>query len=164
MKKLKSIIAFAIVAIISSCSKDDVAPTPAPTNFDEIKLADIQNRSSLMTGTKIKSSDFIGLLWQKGAVYIFKTSEGDFGKFEVVSIEKEYNYGLTVNITVYNSNGTPKGGALKGLFIRGTYACNLDLPDDEDFGLQSDFLWNRQTEFDTYLVPSNGAVFLKYEF
>jgi hypothetical protein len=163
MKKLQVFIALILVTIISSCSNDDSAPTAAPTNFDQIKLTDIQNRSSLMTATNILASDVVGILWAKGTVVIFKTTEGTFGKLEVVNIEKVNNYALILNITIYNANGTTKN-IIKGLLIRGTWGCNLDMPSEETVGLKSDFFWDRPTQFETYLAPKNGAVFLKYTF
>ena len=163
MKKLQVFIALVLVTIIASCSKDDSSPTPTPANYDQIKLSDIQNRSSLMTATNIKASDVAGILWAKGTVVIFKTSEGTFGKLEVVNIEKVNNYALIVNITIYNANGSTKN-IIKGLLIRGTWGCNLDLPSEEAVGLKSDFFWDRPTDFDTFLVPKNGAVFLQYTF
>jgi hypothetical protein len=163
MKKLQLIIAFALVTILTSCSKDEPAPTPSPTNYNEIKLTDIQNRSSLMTAANILASDAVGLLWKKGNVVIFKTSAGTFGKFEVVEIEKVNNYALVLNITIFNPNGSTKN-IIKGLLIRGTWGCNLDIPEEDVTSLKADFFWSRPTQFDTYLVPNNGAVFLKYAF
>jgi hypothetical protein len=164
MKKIQIFIALILVTIISSCSKDEPAETIAkPTNFEEIKLTDIQKRSSLMTATNILASNAVGFLWTKGTVIIFKTSDGTFGKLEVVNIEKVNNYLLILNITNFNSNGTIKNN-IKGYVIRGTWGCNLDLTQEETVGLKSDFLWDRPTDFETFLVPKNGAVFLKYTF
>ena len=163
MKKLQLIITLALVTIISSCSKNDVVPTAAPANYDQIKLTDIQNRSSLMTATDILASDFIGILWKKGSVFIFKTSDGTFGKFEVVDILKVNNYALILNVTLFYANGTTKN-IINGLLIRGTWGCNLDLPEEDTRSLQSDFFWDRSTQFGTFLIPKNGAVFLQYTF
>lgn len=163
MKKLQLFITLALVTIVSSCSKKDVAPTPPPTNYDQIKLTDIQNRSSLMTASNILVSDFVGIVWEKGNVFIFKTNDGTFGKFEVADILKINNYALIVNVTVFNANGTTKN-IINGLLIRGTWGCNLDLPEEDNASLQSDFLWDRPTQFGTFLVPKNGAVFLQYTF
>ncbi len=163
MKKLQLVTALALVTILSSCSKEDPAPTPQPANYDEIKLVDIQNRSGLMTATNILASDALGFLWPKGTIVIFKTSNGTLGKFEVVNIEKVNNYALTLNVTIYDSNGTIKK-SINGLLIRGTWGCNLDTPIEDNAGLQSDFSWYRPTQFETHLVPNNGAIFLKYTF
>jgi PBP1b-binding outer membrane lipoprotein LpoB len=76
MKKLQVFIALVLVTIISSCSKDDAEPTSAPTNFDEIKMSDIQAKNNLMSNTTIKASDAAGIKWENGTVVIFKTNAG----------------------------------------------------------------------------------------
>ncbi len=164
MKKLQFIIALALVAIISSCSKDEVTtPIATPKSFDEIKQTDIQAKNSLLSNSDIKASDATGIKWENGTVVIFKTNTGTYGKFEVVNIEKANNYALIVNITLFNSDGTIKS-TTNNLLIRGTYQCDLDIPIEGKSGLELDFYWTRPTALETSLSPTNGAKFLKYTF
>jgi hypothetical protein len=165
MKKLQVFIALALVAIISSCSKDETAtPIAAPTNFDEIKMSNIQAKNSLMTNTTVKASDATGIKWENGTVLIFKTNAGLYGKFEVKAIiPSSSNYALTIKVVLFNANGSIKS-TTNSIVIRGTFYSDLDIPNEAASIMQSDFYWDRPAQFDTFLVPENGAVFLKYTF
>ena len=167
MKKLQVFIALVLVTIISSCSKDETAtPIAAPTNFDEIKMSHIQAKNSLMTNATLKASDATGIKWENGTVVIFKTNAGLYGKFEVKAIiPSSSNYALTIKVVLFNADGTIKS-TTNSIIVRGTYKCDLDVPVEVSANteLQSDFEWARPGQFDTFLVPRNGAIFLKYTF
>lgn len=168
MKKLQLVFALVLVAIISSCSKDDVTPiptppTPAATNFAEIGLSHIQFKNSLLSNANIQATDGTGILWPAGTVIIFKTTAGTYGKFEVVSINLAQNASITINVVLFNTDGTIKS-TTNSIVVRGTYSCDLDIPAEQSSGLQIDFFWSRPTKFDTFLEPKNSAVFLKYTF
>lgn len=163
MKKLQLVFALALVTIISSCSKDDATPIPAATNFTEIKISHIQAKNSLMTAANIQTTDANGPLWTAGTVMIFKTNSGVYGKFEVVNINPSLGNALTLNVVVFNADGTTKS-TTNNLLIHGTFGCDLDIPAEDNAGLQSDFKWDRPTATTTFLAPKNGAIFLKYTF
>ncbi|MCI4442201.1 MAG: hypothetical protein JHC39_01740 [Lentimicrobium sp.] len=170
MKKAQLVFALVLVTIISSCSKDDATPiptpappTPAATNFAEIRLSHIQAKNSLMTAANIQATDGTGVLWPAGTVMIFKTTAGTYGKFEVVSINLALNDALTINVVLFNADGTVKS-TTNNIVVRGTFGCDLDIPAEDGAGLQSDFKWDRLSATDTSLKPINGAIFLKYTF
>jgi hypothetical protein len=80
-------------------------------------------------------------------------------------IPSSSNYALTIKVVLFNADGTIKS-TTNSIIVRGTYKCDLDVPVEVSANteLQSDFEWARPGQFDTFLVPKNGAVFLKYTF
>ena len=168
MKKLQLVCALILITFISSCSKDDAAPTPEPipaaTNFAEIEMSHIVAKNDLMSSTNIIATNDGGILWPVGTVMIFKTNYGTYGKFEVQAIDITANYTISLNVVLFNADGTIKS-TTNDLVINGTYSCDLDIPVEITSGSEIDFFWNRFAGVnDVRLDPKNGAVFLKYTF
>lgn len=149
------------VLTTSSCGKDD--DVKKPTNYAEINLANIKAEESRLSDTTIFSTNAGGIIWKPGDVYIFKTRNGRFGKFRVVSINAASNFDLTIEAAVYNHDGTiaEESGSV---VIRGTWGCNLEILAEGINSADLDFHWGRANPTDTYLSPQNGAKFMKYVF
>ena len=164
MKKQKlSILLLAIAALtFTQCKKDDTSVAVPPKNYSEIKMSDIQGKETVMATANIAATNSTGVLWQPGDVYVFKTNENRYGKFQVVSIDGAANYKLTIKATVYNADGTEKLSN-DAVAIDGTFSCDLDLL-VETLGGVGDFIWGRATTTDTFFEPANGAKFIQYTF
>ena len=128
---------------------------PVPT-YDELNaamIADIYQYGHL-SGANIDSSD--GNKFNPGTYFVYRTSQGRFGKFRVDTLEPAVNHRLTIAWTTYNANGSVYSSG-SGLAIRGTYSCDLD-PGLET-STDRDFSWVQSTSSIRYLAPANGAVF-----
>jgi hypothetical protein len=167
MKKVKlfsmAIILLSII-VMPSCKKSKVDEALVlPKNYSELTFAAIQSKDALMATSIIAASNATGVIMIAGETYCFKTNDGLYGKFEIVTIDIPSNYKLTINAVVYNADGSIKI-AINNLAIRGTFTCDLDLLIEGGSVISSDFFWDRKTITDTYLVPQNGAKFYKYIF
>lgn len=162
MKTFKFIFILLSGLILSNCNKDD--NDPSPQNYDDLTRQDILNKESQMIAGNITTTNADGLIWLAGDVIVYKTSEGRYGKFEILSIDQADNYKLTIKLTTFADNGSVFIST-NNLVIRGTYLCDLDTAIEMGInGTDEDFHWNRQTSTLTYLSPYNGAKFLKYTF
>lgn len=158
MKKITSVLLFAMFFIVS-CSKDD----NKPASYEEINRADIKAREGQLTDDPVAVSNAGGIIWKAGDVYIFKNRVGVFGKFKVIAIDPANNYELRIAAVIYNTDGTV-AEQTDGIGIRGTWGCDLAiLAEAIDFA-NTDFSWSRETQTNTTFNPANGAVFMKYNF
>jgi hypothetical protein len=108
-----------------------------------------------MSSAKINGSTNTDNRLNPGAIIIYKTNAGRYGKLMV----KEYGYNIYINYVTYNSSGTVyrQGNNLR---IRGTWSCDLDLGVESSTG--ADFWWEQATSTVRYLTPQNSALFLIY--
>ena len=148
--------------VLVSCSKDD-EPTPVPTPkiFAEIAMSHIKENETYMQTASIQSSDNSGLIWQVNDVYIFKTRNGFYGKFQVIAIQIPSNYQLDIRATVYNLDGSIKIER-NIVSVRGTWG--LDLETMTETADNADFIWSRPSAKVTNLYPEKSAKFVKYIF
>ncbi|MBP1637396.1 MAG: hypothetical protein H6Q18_185 [Bacteroidetes bacterium] len=161
------LLTIAAILTCNSCKKEMAEPIieeKVPTNFAEIQLGHIMALEPQMSNIKITVSDANNLNWKTGDVFVYKTSEGRYGKFEVVKIDPADNFKLTLKITNYANDGSVFLGT-SSLDIRGTYLCDLDIvAETSNLTLIDDFHWNRLTSTNTSFEPKNGAKFVKYVF
>jgi hypothetical protein len=120
------------------------------SDYDNISLSDIQHTT--LSSTKINGSNNTQNQLMVGAILVYQTSEGRYGKMQIT----HYGYDLILKWTTFNANGTSytAGSNLK---IRGTYACDLDLGRESD--TSSDFWWEQVTSIERYLSPEHGTRF-----
>ena len=153
-------------ALLISCDKNEnnePEEEKTPTNFAEISLNHIKAEEKAMSSDKITVSDATGVIWKPGDIFLYKTGEGRYGKFEVVKIDQAANYKLTIKITNYADDGSVFLET-NSLEIRGTYPCDLDIVAETGETSTDDFQWNRLTSTNTSFDPKNGAKFVKYVF
>lgn len=119
-----------------------------PGYYNQITLADIQKSS--LSSDKINGSNNNQNQLTPGAILVYQTSEGRYGKMQI----NQYDYDLYFKWQTYNANGTTysSGANLK---IRGTYTCDLDLGRESE--TSADFWWEQQTAVVRYLTPKNNA-------
>jgi hypothetical protein len=107
-----------------------------------------------------------------GTVLAYYTNSGHYGKMEVVNFEPlrivstfptivlRYNI-LTINLYTYGSDGIGGLVSVTSLEIDGTYSCDLDT--GTETSTNADFYWRQDSSTVRYLVPQNGARFLKWK-
>lgn len=78
-------------AFLISCDKnEDNEPETekTPTNFAEISLTHIKAVETAMSSNPITVSDGNNIYWETGDVFVYKTGEGRYGKFEVQKLTR----------------------------------------------------------------------------
>ncbi|HLV70203.1 MAG TPA: hypothetical protein VKY34_05810, partial [Xanthomarina sp.] len=153
---------FSLIIFSSGCSSDDDSSGDleclncGPTNYDDITRVHIADNESNMSTDSIMATNQNGSLLNSGDVIIYKTNEGRFGKLEVLNIDETNNYKLAIKAVTFKLDGTVYSQT-SFLEIEGTYDCDLDLMDSNPIYQNEDFLWERVTQFDTYLESINDA-------
>jgi len=108
---------------------------------------------------RILVSNKEGIQLETGSIILFITTDGDFGKMEIVSINPEENYKISFNYTVYNNNGSVKT-SMDNFGLRGTWAFDFDKGNDEAVRYENDIWSHRIDNFKTYLSPENETLML----
>lgn len=148
----------------ASCSKED--GIEKAKDFANINLSHIQDIDSTLSTKEFLATNSSGFILKPNDVLVFKTSEGRYGKMQIIGYDLASNYDMTVKATVFNADGSTKAIDVS-FVIRGTWLGELDVPREalrEEFTGKADFHWNRQNDTDTNFTPSNGAKFAKYTF
>jgi len=91
-----------------------------------------------------------------GAIVLYKTRTGHFGKLKVLS----YGYSLWLRIVTYNNDGSVLAQA-DSVQVRGTFLCDLDSA-KESLSPQADFQWDQATAILRYITARNPAKLLLY--
>ena len=165
MRTLKLILILLMGITLANCSKDNEEPKQiTPQNYNDLNRSHIVAKEASMVQTNITTTNDADLVWHVGDVIVYKTSEGKYGKFEILAIAQAENYKLTIKCTTYANDGSVFVST-NSLIVRGTYICDLDAASElSNQSVNEDFFWNRQTNTITYLTPCNNAKFVKYQF
>jgi len=118
---------------------------------------------SLPDSFNIPISNNDGIVNGKGTVILYATTGGKFGKMEILDVDPDNNYELTVKYVTYNYNGSvySKTNLMQ---IEGTYGCELDegYSGDVDFE-DAEFFLGRQGSVTTSLNPTETAILKIYK-
>lgn len=153
-----SVILFALL----SCNKEEPVAVAPPATFADIQLKHIQEMESAMSATnRIPILSNGKIIWKPGDVFVYKTKEGRFGKFEVMQINVTDRY-VTIEAVTFASDGKVFNQA-NALNIRDTYHCDLDLV-AEATSATGDFQSDRQIDGFLDLEPEHNAKFASYNF
>jgi hypothetical protein len=159
MKHLVVLMGLALLSL-GACKKDKpvvVGKNFADYTFDDIK-AQVGNFTSNLITFNAPNTNFTA-----GSIIFFKTSLGNFGKMEVVSVDA--NKILTVNIVVYNTSANGSQLYQKNNFsIPANIYFSYDLDDstvpetgNTDIS-KSDFTWGQSNSIYSLIpVDSNNA-------
>jgi hypothetical protein len=123
--------------------------TVAPL-FDAVNLPYIQTVP--LSTDDINGDDDESNELPAGAVVVYLTSEGRYGKFKVL----EYGYNLTLEWVTYGADGSVYSEGTD-LVVHGTCLCDLDLGVEGE--PSCDFKWGQSTGVERYLRSRNGAEF-----
>ncbi len=163
---MKKILFLTVVLLaLLSCKKEEpAAPViTTPATFADIQLKHIQEMESAMSATnRITILSNGKIIWKPGDVFIYKTKEGRFGKFEVMQIDATKDYVLTIKAVTFASDGKVFNQA-NTLNIRATYHCDLDLV-AEATSATGDFQSDRPEYGFIDLEPEHNAKFASYNF
>jgi outer membrane protein OmpA-like peptidoglycan-associated protein len=139
-------------------------PTVGSSAFDNIDYNTIDTKwESIPDSDNIPISNNSNIVNGKGTILIYATSDGNLGKMEIVAIDKNNNYKLTVKYVTYDSNGNIYSKS-NNLEIPGTYTCDLDKGITEDvIYSEVDFHLNIQDSKTATLNPGEIAILKIYK-
>jgi outer membrane protein OmpA-like peptidoglycan-associated protein len=104
-----------------------------------------------------------GIVVHKGDVFIYKTSEGNYGKLEILNVDKNNNYNTTFRYITYAKDGRILSQS-DNFTVRGTYTCDLDNGTEEGTSDGNvDFQVGRESSTNTRLDCYNGASVISYK-
>jgi hypothetical protein len=162
MKHLMTIMLGLSILFFASCKGDDPAPVPVKT-FADYTRADIVAEAAKITAEAVTYDSQNLTNFKAGSILFFKTTSGNYGKMEVLSVDANYN--LTLNLVVYDLNGVSVLQKTALVLPNNNDFYDLDDPDmpvvvssDADFG------WATLGGFRTiYFVDANGANVLLFK-
>lgn len=111
---------------------------------------------AVFTTHKIDGSNNDNNQLTPGSIFLCKTNEERLCKFLV----EQYGYNLMLSWTTYERDGEVYSHG-KQLTVSGTACCDLDQGEVGGRSPDKDFFWNQATKVERYLVPENGAAFVK---
>jgi hypothetical protein len=159
-KSFKILYVVSTIILLYSCTQEnEPQPESSPLLFDEIEYELILENESMLSSSPISATNSSGKLIDTGDIFFYVTSEGRFGKFEVLYIAPVDNYNLYIRAVTYDENGKIfiYSDELK---VRGTWTADLD--EMLESGTTYDFWWHRINDTDTELAPSENARFYQY--
>ncbi|MGB4776680.1 MAG: hypothetical protein WBP45_15990 [Daejeonella sp.] len=163
------LVLFVTALTIAGCkkSKSDAPDLISTTlSFDQLTYAKIaeQDKDSKFTNANIVATTAAaGNVLKPGAVILYKTNLGNYGKIKVISIDA--NYLLTIDLITYNSNdpnNVVEAAKKNGLAIGIGYYCDLDEGIKTVSSSKGDIFWNKSDQTDANLTPNTNTVFHLY--
>lgn len=129
------------------------------SKFDKLNPQGIkQNLDDLPNVNTIPISNKNGIVNGTGTVIVYATSDGNIGKLEILDINKDDNYKLTVRFVSYNAKGAIESQSNK-LVIPGTYTCDLDKGKIEGvIYSEQDFHFSRQDKHTSSINPGEISI------
>ena len=80
-------LAMIVACFAGSCDNDDQTPVVEPaTDYAGIQLQHIKALESEMTSAEIQASNASEILFKEGDVFVYLSSEGNYGKFKILKI------------------------------------------------------------------------------
>jgi hypothetical protein len=129
------------------------------STYNSYEYSKIEAQATNFNNEQILVSNKEGIQLKSGSVILFITTDGDFGKMEIVSVSPEENYKISFNYTVYNNDGNVKI-SMDNFGLRGTFPFDFDKGSDEAARYENDIFSHRIDDFKTYLSPENEILML----
>ena len=161
VNKICTTILLLLVVLINGCQKDDTQDEPKVVSYADLSLANIKAKEAQMSVAPLVISNSGGIYFKAGDILFYKTSLGNFGKMEVISVDQADNYKLTFKAVTYKTDGTILSSCTT-LSIRGTWLCDLDTMTEVDEDGTQDFWVERVTPTDTNLEPKINSIFVRF--
>jgi len=159
MKHIIYITLFALLSI-TACKKDKTEPIKvAYENIDRALILANETKMTAEPLLVVDKGDVVKL--KPGAVLLFKTNLGNYGKLKIDMVKVPLLYALKFEATVYKSDGSVLVPNTEALLANGD-GVNLDAF-SRIFNDTSDLLWASPEEDGLYSIsPLNGAKFYVY--
>lgn len=129
--------------------------------LDRNVIAGLDNE--MMKRERVYLSNHNGIVAGKGSVFVYKTSEDNYGKLEIIDIDKNDNYKTTFRYVTYASDGSILSQS-NNFTVRGTYTCDLDNGTEEGTDDNAvDFQISREDNMNTRIGCYNDAAIAPYK-
>jgi hypothetical protein len=130
--------------------------------FDRISFMQLQgeiDRAKVDPRSEIDGSDNAGNKLPAGTILLFRTSDGNYGKLQVI----EYGYNLLVRWQTYKPNGQKLKGSDR-MVIKGTWTYDLDYGTEGKHPKSAaDFWWEQKTMVARAWTFKGRAIFKRLE-
>ncbi len=141
-----------------SGSSNQSSNNNSSSTFDNIDKKMIGKKLESLADSPIQISNNSGIVNGKGTIILYATSDGNMGKMQILDVDKEDNYKLTIKYVTYNYNGSIHSQS-NNLEVPGTYTCDLDKGNIEDvLRSDEDFWFNRVDETSSSIRPSEISI------
>ncbi len=131
------------------------------TGLNKGAIAGLNNE--IMKRPVVYLTNHSGVLAGPGSVFVYKTSEGNYGKMEIIAIDKNDNYKTTFRYVTYASDGSILSQS-NNFTVRGTYTCDLDNGTEEGTDDNAvDFQIDREDNMNTRIGCYNDAAIAPYK-
>ncbi|MFD1292835.1 OmpA family protein [Lutibacter holmesii] len=129
------------------------------TVFDQLTEATIEAKmKELPDSFNIPISNNSGIVNGKGTIILYQTSVGDYGKLQILDVDK-YTNTLNIKHVTYAYKGGVKSKS-NNLQIQGTYTCDLDKGTSENvLRSDEDFWFQVKDKKNTSINPKESAIF-----
>lgn len=88
-----------------------------------------------------------------GTVIVYATSDGNIGKMEILNIEKNTNYKLTIKYVTYNNDGSIRAQS-NHFEIKESYNCDLDKENAKNMiHSEKDFQFSKENSSEALITP-----------
>jgi len=102
-----------------------------------------------------------GIINGKGTIFLFITSERNLGKMEILDVDKDNNYKLTIKYTTYNKDGKTVSES-DHFEIEGTFAFDLDKGSAVNVSREDqDFLLNIGSKTNSSFALGGGNIAIR---
>ncbi len=158
-----STVATALSSSHSATSNNSTVANSTNQRFQGLNRATIANLSNELVNQPVYLTNHNGVVAGKGSVFIYKTSEGNYGKLEIIDVNKNDNYKTTFRYVTYAGDGSIVSQS-NNFSVRGTYTCDLDNGTEEGTPDNAvDFQLSREDNMNTRLDSYNGAAIVLYK-
>ncbi|MDE5418252.1 OmpA family protein [Labilibaculum sp. DW002] len=108
--------------------------------FNSLDRNAIDTKMRSLENGNIQVANQSGVVLGNGTTIIYGTSDGNLGKMEVLNVDENDNYKLTVRYVTYNDDGSVHSKS-NNLEIGGTYTCDLDEGNTENLMSSEEDFW-----------------------
>lgn len=143
----------------SSASAGSSSSNQGSSAFDGLNKKSIAAKlEGLPDQINIPISNNNGIENGPGTIVLYATSDGNFGKMEILDVDINDGYKLTTRYVTYNYDGSVYSQS-NNLEVEGTYTCDLDKGKvGGDVQSEQDFHFGKQDNKTTTIYPGETAI------
>ena len=147
----------------NTSSKSSNSSSKNNSEFDKLDRKSITDKlESLPDNFQIPISNKSGIVNGKGTIILYATSDGLMGKMQILDVDKNDNYKLTVKYVTYKYNGGVHSQS-NNLEVEGTYSCDLDNGEVEGVSKEDrDFMLKRSDKTTTSISSTDTTILKIY--
>ncbi|MRT93142.1 OmpA family protein [Ancylomarina sp. 16SWW S1-10-2] len=143
----------------TTSSSLNVGSSSSNSLFDALDRSAIDTKMNSLQSGNIEVANQSGVVLENGTTIIYSTSDGYLGKMEILNVDEQDNYKLTIRFVTYNNDGSVHSES-NHLEIQGTYTCDLDKgKSDGLISSEEDFWLSRQGAKEATIVQREYTVF-----